>query len=442
MPFVKTWTATTQTAITAPANTATLSATIWIGLINAMRTAGWTMDGSSNGGKATVNSVGAGTNFVISNVSGNTWQLTDNSGNNLFTADMVGSNFVLATFTNGGNNGTFVITAFTNNHVLQYTNASAVAETGPGGATWSVQAAAGLDGVDRLSSGVANFVWAAGGSGHWWFVMHAPASTNANSGTGGAPHGTFSLPNRRFLFAGSTAATTTGQSQYNATSATAAFTAGSTTADPTNPTNHITMSASKNLVTTSSTANHHYQSITSTVGDFIFFASRDGTGYAAACIGFVSATQQNETQGDQDAIELFGFQDSGHGGAANGVLAPAVGSGSVGIYWSNGSALTSVAGMVQPCFATTVALNTGNAAAGGNGQSNVSGAKLDFPILLGSSQDTTHTAWKGVLTDIAWAPQNNGDQGMTDPATIGVVNSIKVGDIYWPAPNLTADWTF
>jgi len=269
----------------------------------------------------------------------------------------------------------------------------------------SSRAAAGMDGTDRWAS-AANLVWAAAGAAHSWIVLKSP--TNYPS----------SGKNVYVLLACSTGASS--QHLINAGHASAPYTGGSTTADPTAPTNSRAYANKQILQAT--LANSKWHTLRNTVGDVLNFASVDNSGVALHANGCLQSAPTAESGDTFPVIAIMAYTSTG---ALTAALMQ--NTGHHAIFWTDGTVISvNVSGVAIPQMPTAPALNYF-----GLSGSNISNAYPRFPAFLHSGQ-SNKTAFRGTLVDVAMGPGGSTvPTGVTDPYSGTPVYAL-VGEFWVP----------
>jgi hypothetical protein len=279
-------------------------------------------------------------------------------------------------------------------------------------AGWTVEgssnsSAAGMDGTDRWTAD-SNLVWHTAGSAHSWIVLKSP--TNYPS-TG---------KNIWLLIACSTGSGN--PHLINLTWGSAAFTSGSTTADPTAPTNNKTATNQQFIRTPVVT--HKYSYMYNTAGDFMLIGAKTGSGYAGFAMGswLLSGGEASDTY---PWVGTSNWNDSGRGGFTGAALAT---SASAVQFWTDDT-VASLGDVIVP---NTVGGNI--MAQVTSSGSNISGKFLDFPAAH-FSQGASQVAIRGSMVDLAWAPYGTGVvQGTVEPSSGSSTHTI-IGDFWIPNGN-------
>lgn len=237
--------------------------------------------------------------------------------------------------------------------LLAMVNAMLTAGATCAGSSNSVAGA--MDGVNRWAA-IGNIVWAAAGVAHSWIVL-----SWANG--------------KQLLIACSTGAGN--PHLINIDRGTAAFTAGSATADPTPPTNHVLRSNRQFIRAAYAASHYHWQYSDSQ--DFIFAISPDAATYPA--FGLFEANLANAPSGTTHPYAGFdNWNDGGRGAFRNTALQ----SGTNLTMFRNSGAVATVPSVIDPSsgggrvmdlFTSAqvyelVAISAGEMAGGGSSQFN------------------------------------------------------------------------
>lgn len=271
---------------------------------------------------------------------------------------------------------------------------------------------AAFDGVDRCTLD-ANYTWAAAGVNHSWFVTKSPTN---NPSTG------------KSIYIGVSCSTgATNQNKVNVWFSSAAPTVAATNADPTWTANKTRTIANFQLAR-SPVANVHSHQLKNTAGDFVFFVSTDGVGYAASFFGYFT-TVNPETGLLYPCWVACNYTDSGVGGFfsaaswttancacwGNDDLVATTGCGILDFYQNGGSWLLQFDGIKG----TVVDPNAW--------------PRMPVPIgMVHTVSGGTTGGFVGVLVDIGLAPTgSNTPQARGEPGT-GSTELAKVGVGWFP----------
>lgn len=294
------------------------------------------------------------------------------------------------------------------------------------GAGWTVEGSsdgttAGMDATDRWST-VTDLTWDTAGNAHSWIVIRSPVNY-PSTGKG------------IWLMLSCSPTVATQYHNVRITPASAAFTGGSTTADPTAPANAYTGLGTSGVVQflNSSLTNSKYHYIYNTVGDVLCLVSQQASGYCATAW----ASLQSIGAEAADPYPWFGYF---------GYLVSGVGAfDALGVYtttrhimfWADDTVLTgaNTCGFLRYLDGTAEALIYFDALG-----SDISGQYPALPAII-FSRVTSKVALRGTLVDITQAPQHSGIvQGTVEPAT-GTPTTAIVGDFWVPCGGVVPDFT-
>jgi hypothetical protein len=271
----------------------------------------------------------------------------------------------------------------------------------------SSSTAAGMDGTDRWSAD-SNLVWQSGGSARSWIVLKSP--TNYPS----------SGKNIWILIACSTGSGN--PHLINITYATAAFTSGSTTTDPTAPTNNRAIGNQQFIKTAVAAAK--YSILYNTAGDWLMLYTSTGSG--KMFFAWASLLLTGSESGDLYPTYQFVNYD-----ATNGALTLAnLQSGAHTSFWIDDTVNSSANGAapLNPFTSNNFFTNVTNTG------SNISGKYPDMPIVCVSTA-SSQIAIRGTMVDIAYAPSGSGIvQGTVEPSS-GSSTTTIIGEVWVPNGN-------
>lgn len=280
----------------------------------------------------------------------------------------------------------------------------------------SSSTAAGMDGTDRWAAD-SNLVWNGAGSAHSWIVLKSPTnypSTGKNIWLLIA------------LSAGSGASNATTRTAYiRLVWASAAFTGGSTTADPTLPTNYREIASQQFIKgdgTTFTAGKYHV--IRNTLGDFLMLFSNDSSGY------FCSYLCSFQSTGAEVGDTYPWIGSSNFNNAAPGAFfRTALEGNNSAAFWIDDTPI------VGAYYAANLISNGASPyesfLVGG---SNITGTYPAVPVFL-VSLDGSKVAFRGTLVDIAGAPSGTGiAQGTVQPAS-GTSLQMICGQFWVPNGN-------
>lgn len=266
------------------------------------------------------------------------------------------------------------------------------------------------DGVDRWGT-TADLFWNNAGSLHGWWH-------------GASRIGMLPFSNR--IYACIKLSTgPTNQTVISYAYATSPFTAGSTTADPTSPTNTYSF-GSKNLAS-ATYGDVKYHVVYNTFGDFIFLVSADvGTIVQHATI-MVNTAGYDTLDDGYPFVGCCNYSTSGRGGLSEVTLGTA---GSAGIFSKDGTIVTgSRTGILQNGITNMCSVFTSSGQAG-------TGKYPDPPIGAITYQPTKERSL-GSLVDICMAPIGTGVTQSTVAPLVGTPVWTIVGGLWLPANGYT-----
>jgi len=278
-------------------------------------------------------------------------------------------------------------------------------------AGWTVEGssdsvAAGMDSTDRWDSDT-DLVWNSGGSAHSWLVLSSPS---------GYPSASKTL---YWTIALSTGASN--QHLVNFSIATAIPTGGSTTADPSQPSNSRTFT-NKQIVP-ATVANVSYHMGRNTDGDWFHFVSEDGVGYAA--FGWHTLEAINGDSGvNYPCHSLCSYNDASPGAALETQWRNISHS---AMWWQDDSVYvtTNDYGVLWPDLGGQVFAGQMDS----NG-SDISTEYFDLPVIL-ASRETNEVGVFGVLTDIGIGPSGSGVAQASEIPT-GTSSRTLIGEFWYP----------
>lgn len=162
-------------------------------------------------------------------------------------------------------------------------------------------------------------------------------------------------------------------------------------------------------------------------GDFLFFLSHDGTGYALFALGVVATNNRLEANEGYSALEICSFLDSGLG-ALSGI--PLTQPTNVQGHWFDGAAnAQTVVAQLWLQSQGVVALNQFTSV-GDRRPGALNGTYPDPPVFIFSLNPV---AYRGILIDVRGAPQGTGVLQTTVHPDTGPVQSAIVGIWHVPA---------
>jgi hypothetical protein len=281
---------------------------------------------------------------------------------------------------------------------------------------WTVQGSSdgttgAMDAADRWTTTYtpAKIVYAAAdGSAHSWIVLKSPWNLYVLISCYGSTQG----------------------HQIHIGASLTAYSGGSNTTDPTTS-NEMKIASGGTQKNANSQTNTHLHAWLATNGEFMFAASRDGSGFANLMIQFRQLTETH-TGDSSNAWMYFEFNDSTGVcflTATAGTMNTAAGA-SPGTGWQGRSA-TPATSAVCAC-APTLAMSGGGTSVLNDmpAADPIDSKEQDFPLKLYVTT-ASHKSVRGRLPDVCWSPPAAGSNKV-EPSGGGPYASVLIGNLWFP----------